>query len=428
MTNARFFSAPSVYRISQETGGGRTLPLAAVLRSGSWFGSLTLALQQVDATGPRPSPPVIIDATGRVAPQDVVIGPEGQSHGNAFAFVSLGRVVSGAGLSLGGSVLWAGLHAQDGVTLLFPGSESVRQRGHALDVRFGLVKEWTGDRALEALVLHHRFGMTDDVSYLDGFWDPVAQQFVQQLRVERDRDRANTWGLHVVYRRPLTTSGWRLGWLGTANRISRPAVSGDELMGVPQDLGHSSAFDLGIGLSKVNGPSTFGIDAVFEPIWSTTWVVAPAPIPTSSGDIIPAGGRTLVNRYRFSNALLRMGVTQETGLYGEGNRAGFQLGLALRDVHYRLDQEDLVGSSARRLKESWLEWTPTWGLSLRFPQLELRYRGRVTNGTGRPGQPIDVVAFDRGFAPPNPLAQEGTLFFSGVKTVTHQISLSLPLR
>src|SRR2546422_7252222 len=55
----------------------------------------------------------------------------------------------------------------------------------------------------------------------------------------------------------------------------------------------------------------------------------------------------------------------------------------LRSVHYNLAQQDHVEAVTRHLEESWLEWTPTWGLSFRFPELELRYRGRVSHGTDR---------------------------------------------
>src|SRR2546422_5156800 len=57
----------------------------------------------------------------------------------------------------------------------------------------------------------------------------------------------------------------------------------------------------------------------------------------------------------------------------------------LRSVHYNLAQQDHVEAVTRHLEESWLEWTPTWGLSFRFPELELRYRGRVSHGTDRLG-------------------------------------------
>src|SRR2546427_3129150 len=47
---ARFFSAPTIYGISQGAGGGRTLPLATIASSDVWFGGRALALQQGDAS------------------------------------------------------------------------------------------------------------------------------------------------------------------------------------------------------------------------------------------------------------------------------------------------------------------------------------------------------------------------------------------
>ena len=57
-----------------------------------------------------------------------------------------------------------------------------------------------------------------------------------------------------------------------------------------------------------------------------------------------------------------------------------------------------VAGSTRPFHNGWVEWSPSWGLSLRFPGLELRYLGRITNGTGRP----NVTAFVVG-----PLASAG---------------------
>ena len=84
------------------------------------------------------------------------------------------------------------------------------------------------------------------------------------------------------------------------------------------------------------------------------------------------------------------------------------------------------------MTQTWLEWSPTWGLSLRFPELELRYAGRVTNGMGRtngqqvffpPGVRVPGVGLPGFFVTPG-----GPMVLTGVHTVTHQISLSLPLR
>src|SRR5260370_28738959 len=83
------------------------------------------------------------------------------------------------------------------------------------------------------------------------------------------------------------------------------------------------------------------------------------------------------------------------------------------------------------MTQSWLEWTPTWGLSLRFPDLELRYGGRVNNGMGRTnGQqfffPPGVRAFDVGL-PGFFVTSNGPVAVSAAHTGAHQISLSPPL-
>ena len=427
---ARFFGSPTAYSVSHDAGGGRTLPLGAFLPSGSWYGGLALALQEVDASRRELVPPPGV-LRAAVIPQDVAPGGLDQrSHGNAFAFAMLGKVVPETRLSLAGSVLWARLTAVDGVDALYAGSQGVKQFGHAVDLRIGVLKQWAGDRSLEALLLHNRFGMTQNVTYLDVFWDPGTQQTLQRPRLEHNLDRTNTWGLHLGYQRPLGAAGWRIGWLATGNRMSHPKIPNYEIMNIPRDPGHSYAFNVGLGISKTRGPATFGIDAIYEPIWSTTWADALAPIATRLGDTIPAGGRTIENQFRFSNALFRMGVGRELALPGLGKAAALQLGLAVRSIRYRLAQVDHVQVSGRIQKEWWLEWTPTWGLSLRFPEFEIRYQGRLTSGTGRPGVAGPIFfAGDRTLAPAGILvAPSGPLTLDEVRVVTHQVSVSLPLR
>src|SRR5207302_2230937 len=87
-------------------------------------------------------------------------------------------------------------------------------------------------------------------------------------------------------------------WLATVNRMSHPKLPEYELANVPaipRDPGHSSAYNVGLGLSKIRGPLTFGIDAIYEPIWSYTWADAASPVVTATGDTIPVGGRTVEN-------------------------------------------------------------------------------------------------------------------------------------
>src|SRR5205823_3853315 len=306
---ARFFGSPTLYSVSHDAGAGRTLPLGVFSAAGSWYGGLALALQQVDAShlgSSSVNTPVafhtVFRLTGQLAPSVQDLSPGPRSHGNALAFVTIGTTLPASGLSVGGSVRWAKLRAVDGVDLLYPGSTRVDQSGATVDARLGLLKEWAGDQSLEAVVLHERFRMTHDVTFLDAFWDPGTQQFLQSPRLVHDHDFTKRWGLQVKYERPLTASGWRIGWLATANRISQPDTPNLDLLNIPQDPGHAAAYELG---------------------------------------------------------------------------------LVVRSVHDDRAQGDDVDATTRHLEESWLEWTPTWGLSLRFPELELRYRGLVTHGTDR---------------------------------------------
>src|SRR6185295_7489554 len=177
--SARFFTSPTLYHVSRDAGAGRTLPLGVLGRAGSWFGGLAVALQQVDASHPPSrslNPPLPFAGTADPSANTIVPGPTNlapapDTHGNALAFALLGTTLPGSGVSLGGSVSWAKLRALDGVDLLYPGSARVNQYGETVDARLGLLKEWEGDRSFEAIVLHERFRMTHDVTFLDTFWD-----------------------------------------------------------------------------------------------------------------------------------------------------------------------------------------------------------------------------------------------------------------
>src|ERR1044071_7858610 len=53
---SRLFGSPGLYHVTKDAGGGRTLPLGALLRSGPWYGGIALTGQQVDVSAPRPVP------------------------------------------------------------------------------------------------------------------------------------------------------------------------------------------------------------------------------------------------------------------------------------------------------------------------------------------------------------------------------------
>jgi len=428
---SRLFTSPTVYGTSQSTGAGRSLPFATLVGAGTWFGGLAVAVQQIDATAPNPTffpcPQCAVPLAG-----GGILGAPPQSHGNAYTFASLGHALPAAHVAVGASLAWSHLRAVDGVSMLYPQSQRVDEAGHMLDVRLGLTKDWTGGRSLQALVLRQGVAMGQNATYIDQIWDPALQQNIQQLRLENNRDQSATWGLDLRYRRPLPDSVWTMGWVVTINRVLNSQVPDYDVLGIARGAGRSTAADLGVGFSKTRGPGTFAIDMLFEPIASTTWGTAGAPAVNALGDTLPAGTRTMLNRFRFTNAVLRMGVGRQAELPGVGKVAGVQLGLALRAVHYRLAQQDLIQATTQHMNQTWLEWSPTWGLSLRFPELELRYAGRVTNGMGRTnGQqaffPPGLRAVDIGL-PGFFVTPAGPLVLTGVHTVTHQISLSLPLR
>jgi hypothetical protein len=349
----------------------------------------------------------------------------------------VGHTWPGRSLSIGASARWTDLHALDGVDLLYDGSRRVTQTGHTLDVRVGALKEWAGERgarSLEAVVLHNRFATTHDVLYADLVWDPSQQTFAEQARVDTNYDHTNTWGAQLQYRMPLAAPGWRIGWLATANRSTHPKIPTYDIASVaviPRDPGTSYAYNLGVGVSKVVGPARFGMDAVYEPIRSYTWADAAVATPTLSGDTIAPGGKTVENHFSFSNALLRIGADYDVAdLRDSARTIGLQFGLVVQSISYDLQQTDHVQSTQRALQAGWLEWSPTWGLSIRFPELEIRYQGRVTKGAGRPGNEfVGVGVQDRALSAGMILATpSGPFNLRDVNTTTHQISLSLPLR
>ncbi len=435
-----FFGSPGLYSVSQGAGAGRSLPLGTWLRSGNWFGGAALAVQQVDLSDQVQffPPPCIVCAEPldqRQAPVNPLPGNQipntDRTHGNAFGYAMLGTTFPNQGLSVGASVEWAGLHGVDGVDLLYPRSTGLTQRGHELDLRLGALKQWEGGRALSAVLVHNRFAASHNVSYLDGFWDPGTQSFGQRLRLEENQDQTNTWGAQVEYSWPLRAPGWRVGWVATTNLMSHPKIPNYEIQNIPRDPGKSQAFNLGVGLSRTANASTFALDAVYEPIWSYTWGDAASPVQTSSGLTIPAGGKTIENHFRFSNALVRMGFSQDVPFDQDAKAFGFQLGLAVHRIGYGLVQRDNVQATTRRAHEDWVEWTPTWGMSLKFPGWEIRYRGSVTNGTGRPGVRSggDVtVATPDAAGGPILVAPSGPLTLTNVRVMTHQVAITFPFR
>ncbi len=415
LTGPSLFGAPVFFSVSDGDGSGRTLPLGGLFGSRDWFAGFSFSLQQLEAAdqglnfvGPIPQ--------GRLLDQTAT---------NTYLFGMAGRSLGSGRGSIAASISYASLDAVDGVDLLYALSQSIEQSGHMVDYRVGYYNRSQDDRAFEALLVHNRFNMTHDVTYLD--WLPALQNRPAQwsTRVEENLDRTNTWGLHFGYTQPITGTPWRVGGIVTSNWKSHPKIPNYEIMNIPRDPGNSWAYNFGIGLARQDGPAVFGIEVIYEPIWSETWAEAEDTVRSSGGQLLAKGDKTVENDFRFSNATLRMGIGRETDKYA------LQLGLHLRSISYNLDQVNNVTRISREQDESWMEWTPTWGGSLKFPEFELRYMGRRTTGTGRPSVQwtgVRGAALDVASASDVIVAPSGPLTLQEARVTTHQISISLPLR
>jgi hypothetical protein len=99
-------------------------------------------------------------------------------------------------------------------------------------------------------------------------------------------------------------------------------------------------------------------------------------------------------------------------------------------VRYWLDQYDHVQEFGRGQDEHWMEWTRTWGVSLRFATVEVHYRGFLTSGAGRPGvaregpvfSPVSIAGQSNFL-----LAPSGPVTLDPVSVTSHQFTVSLPI-
>jgi hypothetical protein len=179
-----------------------------------------------------------------------------------------------------------------------------------------------------------------------------------------------------------------------------------------------------VGFARQVGPTLFGMDVAVQPIWSETWQEADSADVANSSGALALGDRSIENDFFFTNVVLRSGLSHDAG------RATLQAGLEVRSYAYTLEQVNHVLDAYREQDETWMEWTPTFGVAFRFSSMDVRYSGRVTTGTGRPGTAwasesfatVNQSASDFIIAPQGPL----TLVDSDV--ITHQLSIRVPVR
>lgn len=424
LRSGRVVGSPTLYHVTEGSGSGRTLPVSVLLTSDAWFGGLSVAIQEI--VGPDRGGVRFVDPLSSFAPPPGGLLSE-RSAANTYLTGVVGRRL-GSGWAVAGAVRWADLGAVDGVEHLYPAARSLEQSGSVQDYRVGLIRDANG-ASLEALLLHRRFDARHELRTAElvqlsrRACLPEVTCWEWRTVEETNLDRTNTTGLHLGWVRELEAPGWRLGAFATANRKDHPKIPNYDLMNIPRDPGTTWAWNLGLGVARSLEKTAWGLDVTFEPVWTETWAEAADPVPVPEGGTIEPGERTVDNDFFFQNVGLRLGGAREVGP-GE-----VQLGLAVRSVSYELEQTDHVQRRTRDQRESWMEWSPTWGASLGLEALTVRYQGRLTTGTGRPG----VAGLDAPTrAAPEALADflpapRGPLTLQDALVWTHRLSVEVPI-
>ena len=413
---AHIFAAPYYHNISGSRGGGRTLPVGGGGSWGAWSATGLFTFQQLDRAGPAFN-----------------LSTSEQSAINEYASGTIARRMNQS-TSVGLGVQLAGLDAMDGIDLLYAGSDRIEQSGSMLEFRSGITKETGPDRHFEFMVVHSRTDMRHDVRFTNWRWDPVAKRSFQEQRNERNEDRTRIWGLHSEYSRPVGSEGWRLGWLGTVNRLSHPKIPNYVIQNIPRDPGTTYSYNVGTGIGRSIRGTSFAADLIYEPIFAETWADAANDTSIAGGGTLIAGAKTVENTFRFNNVKLRLGAGRDDVVGKNGTIVGFQTGLALHSIKYRLRQTNNVVRTFRTQREDWIEWTPTVGLRVRARDLDVMYNFSLTCGPGSCAQGMsrpDVISVPDGGSLAGGgiiAAPSSELFMQSGALQVHKLTFSLPIR
>lgn len=420
LTTGLLSVAPYFHSQSEARGGGRTLPLSGIGRHGKWAYGGLFAMQQLDRTALVFNPTL----SEQTASNQYLSGIVARELGNGYA--------------IGVSAYRADLEAEQGIDQLYSGSDRIVQSGSASDARLAITRQWGDGRNFEAMLLRSRFDMTHDVHF-PGFrqWNGVGDFTDIAERNEHNRDYTTRWGAHSQYSRPVGVEGWKLGVLGTVNRLSHPKIPDyriNNVFTVPRDPGHTWAYNAGVGMARTIGSATFGFDVVMEPMFSTTWAEAARDTVRANGGVIRQGGHTVDNTFRFSNSLMRVGFEHMAPPSDSGTHFGVQVGLGVYSIRYRLDQTDQVRDTSRVQHERWMEWTPSLGFKLRGTGYEVRYAVSMTCGGGGTCMPCALACSSEDIVVSAPnsggviAAPTAALRFDGGRVTTHRVTASFRIR
>jgi hypothetical protein len=419
---AHVFATPTFYGESRGMVGGRSLPLAALFAGERLHGAFAVAIQELDDA------PWCCRWFGGPG-SDLIDG----ARSNTYLFGSLGARL-GERTSVGVSAFHADLGAVDGVNLLYAQAAGIEQDGELVELRAGLAHDFGEERTLEATLTNTRLDMRHDVHYVEWRWlcdpwqpPPPGQRCEPAVRRwdELNEDRTVTWGTRLLYRQPLDEVS-QVGFLLAGSTKAHPKIPNYNVVNIPRDPGNSTVFNIGAGLSHRDGPLKAALEVVFEPGRSHTWAFADTVVELPSGARLQPGDKTVDNEFTFRNMSVALGMDRD------GERFGFQLGLRVRQIGYTLEQQHFLAEVERRTKESWAEWSPSWGAAWHLGALDLRYTGRFT-ARGFPdgcffgcerlnvGPVADAVGVDFVVGATQPVQM------ADYRVTTHRITLSMPI-
>jgi hypothetical protein len=414
LARSQYFGAPSFFSVTDNAGGGTTFPMGGFWKRGNSFAGAALAYQQIDRVNELGSGffgPEFVSLSS-VAP-----GPLPQEQqapkANRYAYAMFGRSLDSARFTIGASVLWSNLRSVDGTDLLYDGNLSLSQLGDAVDIRLGATRTLRGGRTIEAMVLRSRFATSHEVGFMELFWDPGSRATRTRARTELNGERSDVWGAHLEYEHPLD-SGWRVGALATTNLIRHPRIPSYAITSGLGSIGRATAYNVGGGVGRVTSRTSFGVDAIYEPIVNESWI-----------------RDTVDNRFDFTNARLRGGVSRDFPMVTPGNAVRLQAGAEYHWINYRLRQDDHVNGVTRRQREHWLERSRSGGVSFITPGLQMHYLVTAKNGVGRPG----VVSDNGSLATPDVISiapwggpTVAPMVLGSVSMTRHVFSISVPVR
>jgi hypothetical protein len=404
-------TSPTVYNLPENSGFGRTFPLAMLYGNGTTFGAASFAAQELESAHRQ----------GGFWGAPVTTRSDRFSH-NTYAVGMLGTHLSNNRGAIGFSASYSSLESVHAVDLLYPQADAIDQEGSISDFRVGYLRDFSAGRALEAVIVRNHIDMEHDVTYVDRRWTQTGQIITSPPRVELNRDKTTTWGAHIKYGGALEESDWRLAGAFTANMKTHPKIPNYEFMSIRRDPGDSWALRFGIGAANVDSVTTWAFDLSYEPAWTYTWAEAADPVARPAGDTLPRGAMTIENDFSFSNTNFHVGWMRRMDRV-----FGLQAGMGVRRVNYWLDQYNHITQQPRQQDESWTELNFSWGATFDFAGIQVRYFGRRSGGAPQlvgqsdealvsaPQPGVDIVA-----APSGPLNMNVTTVH------THQLGVSIP--